>query len=102
MQQEGSIVTDRSEERHGVEIQGRYRTGSGISYDVTVHDLSLHGCRIFDKFSNLNPDKQISIRIGSIGPIFAQVRWREGQVVGIKFNDALHPSVLQHMRHTID
>ena len=95
-------MAERIEPRHDVEIQGRYRTGNGIAYDVKVMELSRHGCRIFDKFSNLQRDKQISIRIGSIGPIFAQVRWREGNLVGIQFNEALHPSVLDHMRYTID
>ena len=95
-------MLERKETRHPVDIEGRYRTGNGIAYDVIVNDLSQHGCRIFDRFSNLVIGKQISIRIGSIGPLFAEVRWREGQIVGIKFNEPLHPSVFNHMRYTID
>jgi len=96
------VVAARTENRHEVEIQGRYRIGNGLAYDVTVTELSHYGCRIFNRFSNLAQDRQISIRIGSIGPLFAQVRWREGDVVGIRFNQPLHPSVLEHMRYTLD
>jgi hypothetical protein len=92
----------RKEKRHDVEIQGRYRSGIGMAKDVKVTDLSVHGCRVFDRFSNLQVGHQISIRIGSIGPLNAMVKWRERTVVGLRFLVPLHPSVLEHMRHTLD
>lgn len=92
----------RDDFRHTVKIQSRYRTGRGVARDVVVTDLSRHGCRMFDRFSSLAEGRYISIRIGSIGPIQAKVRWREHSVVGLEFDDPIHPSVLEHMRFTID
>lgn len=96
-------MTDKREnDRHLVQIQGRYRTGRGAARDVVVTDLSLTGCRIFDRFSSLSDGAYISIRIGSIGPIEARVRWREHGTVGLAFDNPIHPSVLEYMRTTIE
>lgn len=89
--------------RHPVEIQGRYRTGSGIAKDVTVKDLSREGCSMFDRFCNLSVGAFLTIRIGTIGPIEAHVKWVEkGVGVGLEFVQPLHQSVLDHMRFTLD
>jgi hypothetical protein len=92
----------RQEQRHPVEIQGRYRTGSGIPRDVIVTDLSEHGCRIFDRFCNLGIGRFITIRVGSIGPLGARVMWRESNLAGLQFSEPLHPRVLEHVLHTIE
>lgn len=95
------MVKERSEPRIAVSIQGRYRTGSGIARDVIVSDISAMGCKIYDRFSNLEKDARLTIRIGSIGPLDAVVRWRTGQLIGVKFDTALHSSVIDHMVTTI-
>jgi hypothetical protein len=95
-------MESRKEQRHSVEIPGRYRCGSGAPRDVTVTDLSESGCKMFERFCNLSIGKFISIRIGSIGPIDAQVKWRDGMIAGLEFAQRLHPSVLEHMRFTLD
>lgn len=95
-------MENRDNFRHSVKIQGRYRTGRGVPRDVVVTDLSRTGCRMYDRFSNLSENGYISIRIGSIGPIQARIRWREHSTVGLEFDDPIHPSVLEHMRFTID
>lgn len=95
------MTEERSEPRINVSIQGRYRTGSGVARDVIVSDLSTRGCKFYDRFSNLKAEARISLRIGSIGPIDAVVRWRTGQIIGVRFDDALHPSVFEHMVTTI-
>lgn len=92
----------RHDFRHTVQIQGRYRMGRGFARDVVVTDLSQTGCRMFDKFSTLSEGSYISIRIGSIGPVTARVRWREHSTVGLEFDHPIHPSVLEHMRFNID
>lgn len=73
-----------------------------MARDVEITDLSHHGCKFFDRFSNLIANAYLTIRIGSIGPIEARVRWREGGHVGIQFVHPLHPSVLDHMRFSRD
>ena len=95
-------MNKRGNDRHQVQIQGRYRTGRGAPRDVVVKDLSLTGCKIFDRFSSLEPGGYVSIRIGSIGPIEARVRWREHSTVGLAFDNPIHPSVFAHMRVTIE
>ena len=92
----------RREDRHGVAVEGRYRTGTGVPKDVSVLDISEGGCRFFDKFGRLTPGVQITIRVGPIGPIPATVRWCEGQVVGVEFEDPIYGPVLDHIRSQLN
>jgi len=101
MAQKIDPIEARIEQRMAVSIQARYRTGSGVARDVIVSDISTKGCKFYDRFSNLKPDCRITIRIGNIGPLDAVVRWRVGQLIGVEFDDALHPSVFDHMVTTI-
>lgn len=91
----------RREERHGVAVEGRYRTGSGVPKDVSVLDISEGGCRFFDKFGRLIPGARITVRIGAIGPIEATVRWCEDQVVGVEFDNPIYGPVLEHIRRQL-
>ena len=83
-------------------MAGRYRPRQGGSRDVWIKDVSEYGCRFFDRFSVLSVGTPISVRIGNIGPIAADVRWREGSIVGARFEDPLHPSVLAHIVAAMD
>ena len=88
----------RREERHPVGVPGRYRPGAGIPTHVQLLDLSKSGCRFFDKFGSLKPDTELTIRIGSMGPIVAKVRWRANSYVGVSFEPPLHDAILDHIR----
>lgn len=92
----------RREPRHEVQVAGRYRSRVGTARDIWIKDISETGCRFFDKFSVLPIDTNITFRVGTIGPIPARVRWREKSVVGIQFDNPLHPSVLEHIVRTMD
>lgn len=92
----------RREERHRIAVEGRYRTGSGVPKDVSVLDISEHGCRFYDKFGNLAPGAQITLRIGAIGPIAATVKWAERSVVGVQFENPIYGPVLDHIRSRLD
>ena len=96
-----TFMKTRQNPRHLIDIQGCYRIGNGTKKDVIVNDLSIRGCRIIDRFSNLEIGGLVSIRIGSIGPIEAFVRWRRKNEVGIEFSWPLHPAVLEHMLSTV-
>lgn len=96
------MSNDRRESRHRVSIQGQFRSGSGKPRDVIVSDLSTKGCKFEDRFGNLHPGMIISIRIGSIGPIVAEVMWIDHTFVGVRFATALHSSILEHMLTTIE
>lgn len=92
----------RREQRHMVHVAGRYRPRHGNSRDIWIKDLSEYGCRFFDKFSVLELGKQILVRIDYIGPIPAEVKWRDRSNVGVEFESALHPSVMTHIIRELD
>ena len=92
----------RREARHNVNVAGRYRARSSGARDVWIKEISEYGCRFFDKFSILETGKPILVRVGQIGPIPAEVKWRKGSVVGAEFETPLHPSVLAHIIKHMD
>lgn len=92
----GSMENRRSE-RHEVTVAGAWRQRNNYSRDIWIKDISETGCRFHDRFSVLEVDKDILVRIGKIGPIPAKVRWREGHTVGASFDNPLHPGVLDHI-----
>ena len=92
----------RRRERHHVEVAGRYRARLGAARDVWIKDISETGCRFFDRYSVLEVGSAITFRVGTIGPITAEVRWRERSIVGARFDQPLHPSVLEHIVRTMD
>ena len=47
-------------------------------------------------------DGEILVKLGNIGPIPAEVKWREGSTVGAQFDRPLHPSVLEHIVREMD
>ncbi|GMM93377.1 PilZ domain-containing protein [Qipengyuania sp. MTN3-11] len=94
----------RREPRHVVQVAGNYRARNrgGGTKDIWIKDISETGCRFFDKFSILEVGSSILFRVGNVGPISAQVRWREKNVVGIQFDQPLYPSVLEHIVATMN
>ncbi|MCB2087226.1 MAG: PilZ domain-containing protein [Sphingomonadaceae bacterium] len=92
----------RRDDRFEIAIEGRYRTGTGVPKDVRILDISESGCRFYDRFGRLEPDREISIRIGPIGPVVATVRWCLNHVVGIEFQNRLYGAVFEHIRATLD
>jgi hypothetical protein len=91
-------MKDRRDERHGLIVNGRYRTGRGLPMDIVLHDLSKSGCHIHDRMGRLDVGQFLTIRIGPIGPIDAHVRWLEGRNAGIQFDSPHNDAVLDHIR----
>lgn len=92
----------RREERYVVTVAGRYRPRRGGTRDVWIKDISEYGCRFFDKFSILSTNTAILVKVGHVGPIAADVKWRDGHIVGAEFEQPLHPSVLEHIIREMD
>ena len=88
----------RQELRHIVSVPGRYRSGRGVPKAIEVLDLSEHGCRFFDRFGTLKIGAEISVRIGSIGPIVSNVRWSNNSVVGVEFAEPIYGPVMEFIR----
>ena len=93
---------NRREERAVVQVAGRYRNRHGPSRDIWIKDISEYGCRFYDKFSILEIGSEILVGLGNIGPIPAEVKWREQSTVGAQFERPLHPSVLEHIIREMD
>lgn len=93
---------NRREDRYLVQVAGRYRSKHGQSRDIWIKDISEYGCRFFDRFSVLEVDSTILIKVGNIGPITTEVKWRDGSTVGAEFDNPLHPSVLGHIIREMD
>lgn len=86
---------DRVGERHLVTIFGRLFT-TRRSFSVTIFDLSESGCRISES-GIAKMGEHVSIKIGTIGPIPATIRWKSEADSGLKFDTPLHTSVLTHV-----
>lgn len=95
-------MRNRQDERHGLVVNGRYRTGKGLPMDIVLRDLSRSGCQIHDRLGRLEIDQFLTIRIGPIGPIESRVRWLDGRRAGIMFNTPLNEAVLDHVRTLAD
>lgn len=87
----------RREERYSITVMGRYRKGTGVRFDIAIRDLSEYGCQFADLVGRVQVGDEITIRIGQVGPIAAQVKWIERRQVGVQFDQPLYPSVLDHI-----
>ncbi|MBX7483611.1 hypothetical protein [Qipengyuania qiaonensis] len=92
----------RREARHVVTVAGRYRPRQGGARDVWIKDISEYGCKFFDRFSVLQTNSAILVKVGNVGPIPADVKWRKQHIVGAEFEQPLHPSVLDHIIREMD
>lgn len=91
-------MEDRRTDRHDISAQGKFRAGMGLALSVNVSDLNAHGCKLTDIPRNMATGDRISLRIGSIGPIEALVRWVErSQAAGLEFETPLHDAILAHV-----
>lgn len=84
----------RSESRLAVEIPGYYKISGGPPHNMFLSQISAGGCRITDAESPLETGQAIDVHLGQMGPIPAQVRWRDGAHVGVAFDDALDPEIV--------
>ncbi len=92
------MVEARKDGRHLIEVWGQYRMQSGVRRDVPIKDLSETGCRFYDKFSSLLPGAEITLKIETLGPFPATVRWQEGGYVGVEFQHRLYGPTFDHIR----
>jgi len=95
------IHKERIEERYDLTVLGRVFAVGG-SREVTILDLSEKGCRFEDGSWNLALGHHITVKIGSVGPLDATVKWRKNGTVGVQFVTPLYPSILDHVRESFD
>jgi len=93
----GSIKINRDGERHELTIAGKIYTATG-SREIIILDLSENGCRFRERTGHLAPGTGLTIKVGSIGPLPAVIRWTRRNEVGASFDNPIHPTVLVHIR----
>ena len=86
----------RNEPRQGVSVRALVRNGSGAARKVRLSSLSTQGCR-FSSRKRMGPGAFLTIRLEQIGVLDGKVEWRDGDLHGIRFIEALHPAVLDHL-----
>jgi hypothetical protein len=87
----------RREPRYCVDIDARVRNGTGNARRVNVTNLSQQGCR-FRLGERLGAGAFLTITVERVGFLDARVKWRDGDWHGIRFDQPLHPAVLDHIR----
>lgn len=87
----------RREKRYSIAVAGHYRRGTGVRFEIAIRNLSEFGCQFSDYAGRLDEGAEISVRIGAIGPIGAQVKWIRARQVGVEFEQPLYPSVLDYI-----
>src|SRR3954464_15616108 len=86
----------REHDRIPVAMGGKLRTPHGRQ-DVTLSDLSVTGCRINAIYMTLAVGQRIVLRPEGLEGLSAVVTWTSGPSAGLKFDVALHPSVLDYL-----
>lgn len=85
----------RLDKRHRIRVTGGIRPVRGRMIPVEVTDLSATGCRIdTDLF---RPGEMVWIAVPPLAPMMAWIQWRRGGQAGLRFERALHRSVLAHL-----
>jgi len=91
-------VTKRQHSRVPVKIPAGYRTDDGAEFETSVIDISASGCRLRDGIEGLRPGSGLSISIGNMAPVSAQVRWQYRSTCGISFTRPLHGAIVDHLQ----
>jgi hypothetical protein len=84
--------------RFGVEVEGIIRSGLWGDDKVAISSLSIDGCRFSSARRRISAGTALTMALGPVGVIHAQIAWRVGPVHGVRFDQALHPAVLDHIR----
>ncbi|MDZ4307323.1 PilZ domain-containing protein [Allopontixanthobacter sp.] len=87
--------------RFDISVQGRYRTGNGLARHVPIFEISETGCRFYDRFGRLTAGTDITIKIETIGPIVATVRWSKDHIVGVQFERPIYGPVFEFIRNKL-
>jgi hypothetical protein len=81
-----------------VALQGEVslRRSSQLSYRVSIHDVSPHGCRL-EFVERPKLDERVWVKFQGLEAIEALVCWVEGFVAGVEFEKSIHPAVFDQL-----
>lgn len=87
----------RCETRRAVELPGRARWNVSLRADVSLLDISLHGCQISFGAAPMLVGTVVFIRLADSCTLRSAVRWSNAFGMGLEFDHPLHPAVLEHL-----
>jgi len=87
----------RGEDRYDVHLEADLRGNPGEASPVRITNLSSRGCR-FASARKSPLGSLITIAVGRIGHLEAEVKWRAGDTYGVRFDHPLPQVFLDHMR----
>jgi len=91
------VWQDRRETRRVVELPGRARWNVSLRADVSLLDISLHGCQISFAAEPMPVGAVVFIRPADSCTLRSSVRWSNAYGMGLAFDHPLHPAVLEHL-----
>jgi len=87
----------RQDDRYDVLLPADLHDETGSAEPVKIVNLSSRGCR-FTVPGRARLGKLITIAVGRVGRLDAEVRWRVGRTYGVRFDDKIPDVWLDHMR----
>lgn len=87
----------RCETRWTVELTGKARWNVSLRADVSLLDISLHGCQISFGAEPMLVGTAVFIRPADSCTLRSAVRWSNAFGMGLEFDHPLHPAVLEHL-----
>ncbi|NOW46784.1 hypothetical protein FHW96_002948 [Novosphingobium sp. SG751A] len=92
-----SRQTNRQAIRRPLTMSARCRLMSGLQDNVTVSDLSTHGCRIATRTLSLAVGTRVMLKLDGLEAISCTVRWVESGQCGLQFERPIYEPVVEHL-----
>lgn len=83
---------ERRSERVALNASVSLRRSGQLNYRVRIFDASLHGCCV-EFIERPNLDEQLWVKFDGLQPLQAEVCWVQGFLVGVNFEQPIHPAV---------
>ena len=97
-----SPLDGRTQERWRGTAFGRIQSGPYAGRIISIVEFSETGCRIRDHSMASEKGDVFYMTLEDVGPMVADVRWKNGAFIGISFRQKLTETVLRHLRDMID
>jgi len=82
----------RCSERHDLESGVSVRKIGGFNFEVALKNISTSGCRV-ELLEVGEVGEPVITRFPQLEPLGSRIRWTDGPVTGVEFNNRFHPAV---------
>lgn len=87
----------RRDYRYAVELPGTLQCGVRDAKPMWFSEISANGCRITGNVDGLVPGDMLDLDLGPVGAGRATVRWTRDNAIGVQFQVALHPALVEYL-----